>query len=247
MQGYYFQDDWKISPRLTLNLGVRYEYISPYIEKLNQLTVVDPDYPAGRLLIGGTTKAFVPGQGVVDIGVEKYRGAFFVRTATTGRPESGWPAPIGKTVFRSGYGVFYDVQEGNEATFMRFNPPFFFIQNLVADRSCHASARDAISSSFWIAFRRDPAVSVDPRGASRISSNGTRILSANWRRTCCSSRLSRLEGDAPAAAEQLPARIEHPGAGPVSSDAHPERVRYPNFSPNLILVRITEAPQPTTG
>ncbi len=31
----YFQDDWRISPRLTLNLGLRYEYESPRIEKFN--------------------------------------------------------------------------------------------------------------------------------------------------------------------------------------------------------------------
>src|SRR5437879_9212332 len=32
-QGYFFQDDWKITPRLTVNLGVRYELVSPFVDK----------------------------------------------------------------------------------------------------------------------------------------------------------------------------------------------------------------------
>src|SRR5260370_12511725 len=31
----YFQDDWRVNPRLTLNVGLRYEYESPRIEKFN--------------------------------------------------------------------------------------------------------------------------------------------------------------------------------------------------------------------
>lgn len=38
----YVQDDWKINNRLTLNLGVRYEYATPYYEKDNQLSNFDP-------------------------------------------------------------------------------------------------------------------------------------------------------------------------------------------------------------
>jgi len=37
----YFQDDWKVTPRLTLNLGFRYEYISPYGEKFGQIGYFD--------------------------------------------------------------------------------------------------------------------------------------------------------------------------------------------------------------
>jgi hypothetical protein len=43
-QGYfapYIQDDWKMTNRLTVNLGVRYDYQSPWIEKDDQLTFFD--------------------------------------------------------------------------------------------------------------------------------------------------------------------------------------------------------------
>ncbi|HZR57901.1 MAG TPA: TonB-dependent receptor [Terriglobales bacterium] len=35
--GFYFQDDWKVTPKLTLNLGLRYEWSTPYDERKNQL------------------------------------------------------------------------------------------------------------------------------------------------------------------------------------------------------------------
>ncbi len=39
--GLYFNDKWKITPRLTLNLGVRWDKWTPYSEKLNRLVVAD--------------------------------------------------------------------------------------------------------------------------------------------------------------------------------------------------------------
>ncbi|HEX6505211.1 MAG TPA: TonB-dependent receptor [Terriglobales bacterium] len=35
--GFYVQDDWKVTPKLTLNLGLRYEWSTPYSERFNRL------------------------------------------------------------------------------------------------------------------------------------------------------------------------------------------------------------------
>lgn len=42
--GYFFQDDWKVSSRLTLNLGIRYEVITPFIDNNDMLVNFDPNY-----------------------------------------------------------------------------------------------------------------------------------------------------------------------------------------------------------
>ena len=39
--GFFFLDDWKVTPRLTLNLGLRYEWSTPYSERFNRLQYSD--------------------------------------------------------------------------------------------------------------------------------------------------------------------------------------------------------------
>ena len=39
---FYFQDDWSVSPKLTLNLGVRWYYESPFSTKYGQQSQFDP-------------------------------------------------------------------------------------------------------------------------------------------------------------------------------------------------------------
>ncbi|MBK7926263.1 MAG: TonB-dependent receptor [Bryobacterales bacterium] len=45
---WYIQDDWKVSPKLTLNLGVRYEFTLPPTEQLDKWSDFDPTLPNAR-------------------------------------------------------------------------------------------------------------------------------------------------------------------------------------------------------
>lgn len=134
MFAFYGQDDWRVNSRLTLNLGLRYEYVTPWKESLNRFTVLDFDSPGGRLRAAGTSKAFVPGQGIVDTGGPAISDSITAPTLANFAPRFGFAYRVtGQTVIRGGYGIFYDVQEGNEVQFLRNNAPYFFVQNYTSD------------------------------------------------------------------------------------------------------------------
>ncbi len=49
----YIQDDWRVTPKLTVNMGLRYEYQPPITEKYNQMGNFDPNSATGLVQLGG--------------------------------------------------------------------------------------------------------------------------------------------------------------------------------------------------
>ena len=106
--GGYLQDDWKLTDKLTLNLGVRYEYESPRTERYNQLTNFDfnakPPLTAAGLNLHGAL-SFVGVNGNPREQWNPDRNNFSPRVGFA------WNVTP-KTVVRGGGGIFYAAMTG---------------------------------------------------------------------------------------------------------------------------------------
>jgi hypothetical protein len=92
---YFVQDDWKITPSFTANLGVRYEYDQPIYEVHNHMSTIDPNNPS-VILLDGTPQARAAGfgRGLVN----PYYGSVMPRVGFN-------YAATPKLVVRAGYGI----------------------------------------------------------------------------------------------------------------------------------------------
>ena len=114
--GLFVQDDWKITPKLTLNLGVRYEYNPPYHEQDDN--IYNFDTVTGRVIVpseaalGRVNPLFpsdlAPVVTASQAGVPK---SLFYTDLNNFVPRFGFayrPFTSLRTVIRGGYGIYID-------------------------------------------------------------------------------------------------------------------------------------------
>jgi hypothetical protein len=117
--GGFIQDDYKLSSKLTLNLGLRYDYTTPIKEAHNQQA--NFDFATGQLVAAGQNGA--------SAGLVKTDKADFA-------PRIGLAWNVFKnTVVRAGYGRFFSYQEirTGDPLQLAYNLPFFYQPAFASD------------------------------------------------------------------------------------------------------------------
>jgi outer membrane receptor protein involved in Fe transport len=139
---YFIQDDWKVTPNLTLNLGLRYEYSQPIYEVNHKMSTIDPNNPT-RVIIDGTDTSICQPFGITCIAakdagygrglVDPYYGSVMPRVGFA------WSVSP-KFVVRGGYGL-QNYMEGTGANLrMTTNLPFQSASQLSGTQASGANA-----------------------------------------------------------------------------------------------------------
>lgn len=153
----YIQDEWRVRPNLTLNLGLRYEDWEPFTEKYGRLANLDlaPGFTAAAVVTPGSIG---PYSGSVPDGlIHPDRNNFSPRLGLAWKPAK-------TTVVRVGYSMFYDGTVYQRIpTRLGSQPPF------------------AISSQFNTSTS-DPLIITNPfAGPQDVTIRNTYAVNANYR------------------------------------------------------------------
>ena len=151
--GFFAQDDFRVTRRLTLNLGLRYDVLTWPVEVQNRQA--NFDLVTGALIVAGSngaSRTLIPND-YHDFG-----------------PRLGFAYDLfgdGKTVLRGGYGLFYFIDRGGIDNQLAQNPPFAGVQTVTYQQGF----RVTLSGSL-------PACNPNPTcpAAALISTNATGSL-----------------------------------------------------------------------
>lgn len=150
---FYAMDNWHVTPRLTLNLGLRYDALPRVYEKNNRVANFNPSVynpnQAAAFSTAGTlcTSAADPGCSGPSPGLSTVNGHVFYLNGMqlagmngvprglvqndywTPEPRLGFAYDLfgnGHTVLRGGVGIFYERVQGNDIYNLSTNPPFAY-------------------------------------------------------------------------------------------------------------------------
>ena len=119
--GVFVQDTWQVSSRLTLNLGLRYELITPFIDKNDLIANFDPNYvdPAtgqlGRFILPSSKTLQYLDPRIINFGYAfGYNSGLGLGRGTIYTDKNDWGPRVGlawrvtnNSVIRGGYGIYY--------------------------------------------------------------------------------------------------------------------------------------------
>lgn len=140
--GFFAQDDWRVKPNLTLNLGLRWEYFSPLTEEKGNLS---------NVILGQGTNIFN--------WMQIRKGGDLFRTSKNNfGPQLGFawsPTSVlgrdlkQRMVLRGGFGIGYNLQQLAITSNGRFNPPFVVSLDLYGNDILYKTNSDINSFTGW--------------------------------------------------------------------------------------------------
>ena len=117
----YIQDDWRVTPNLTLNIGVAWALTTPITEAQDRQA--NFDIASGKFLVAGPASIAgctfcVRSDGAAGVRMDK--------TAIEPRIGIAWkPFGMQNTAVRAGYAIFHDSSWNQGAQGLWENPPYF--------------------------------------------------------------------------------------------------------------------------
>lgn len=129
----FFQDNLKLTPRLTLNLGIRWEYPSPFNEINGLQGFFDPSQNRMVVRVASSYFPLVMPPSLVNYD-PSYRPGLYKPDYNNWAPRFGFAYSLARnTVLRGGYGIFYTQDQGQEIQGELNFPPLVITQTLVGD------------------------------------------------------------------------------------------------------------------
>jgi Carboxypeptidase regulatory-like domain len=155
----YFMDDFRVSPKLTLNLGLRYDVFTPMVEDHDR--IANFNFATGEFVAPGMP-------GVSDTGNVQTNFKNFA-------PRIGFaytPFNDSKTVLRGGYGIFYSLQADQNDAELAYNPTGLFSNQTI---QFNANSIPTLQLSTGFATPSDPSGSLPPSSLSDPSGRASAI------------------------------------------------------------------------
>jgi hypothetical protein len=165
----FIQDDIKVSPRLTVNAGLRYEFFGPASEIHGHVPTFDPSIAMGQVPASGSFSGYeLPGNytGVLPAGaIKSNTSGLWNPDYKNFAPRVGFALQVFNrptVVLRGGYGIYYDQLSGDLVEQTVGQPPFAFTQSFSGGANAAATFQEPYvpalpaASSFPIFLPRTP-------------------------------------------------------------------------------------------